>query len=169
MYAGDFNNGNFGSVNMWMIISDSHDNIKTLSKAIEIANRRNIEHLFHCGDIIAPFSAKVLKQFKGELQAVFGNNDGEKYGLKRILGDDLNLSPMAIRVEDYSILMMHEPFDFEDLKGYDYVFYGHTHELVINREKERIIINPGDSSGWVSERPTCVIVEPGKSEEIIEL
>ncbi|MFO7883144.1 MAG: metallophosphoesterase [Kosmotogaceae bacterium] len=154
---------------MWLVISDSHDNIKTLSRAIEIANEREIQHLFHCGDIIAPFSAKIVKGFKGKLHAVFGNNDGEKFGLKKILGDNLSSSPMALRVNNYNILMMHEPFNFRDLKGYDYVFYGHTHELDIRHENETTIINPGDSSGWVSGKPTCVIVEPGKTENIIEL
>jgi hypothetical protein len=154
---------------MWLIISDSHDNIKTLSKAVEMANNKGVDHLFHCGDIIAPFSARILKKFSGKLHVVFGNNDGEKFGLKRILGENLTSTPYALNIDGFSILMMHEPFDFSDLKGYDYVFYGHTHELVIERRKASIIINPGDSSGWVSGNPTCVIVEPGKTENVIEL
>jgi hypothetical protein len=141
---------------MWLIISDSHDNIKTLSKAVEMANNKGVDHLFHCGDIIAPFSARILKKFSGELHVVFGNNDGEKFGLKRILGENLTSTPYALNIDGFSILMMH-------------VFYGHTHELVIERRKASIIINPGDSSGWVSGNPTCVIVEPGKTENVIEL
>lgn len=154
---------------MWLVISDSHDNIDALSNAVEVANNRGVQHLFHCGDIIAPFSAKILKKFNGNLHIVYGNNDGEKFGLKKILGEAITSTPNALKIDGYNILMMHEPFGFNDLKGYDYVFYGHTHELDIEHRKDMIIINPGDSSGWVSGESTCVIVEPGKSENVIKL
>ena len=47
------------------IISDSHDSVRNLKNAIDIANKAGCYQLFHLGDIIAPYTAKILENFKG--------------------------------------------------------------------------------------------------------
>ena len=65
------------------IVSDTHNNIKNVKKAIELFNNSKVEKVIHTGDITQP---KVLTQFK-DLQAplygVFGNNDQERAGLEQ--------------------------------------------------------------------------------------
>ena len=36
------------------IMSDSHDNIWNLRKALEIIKKKNAQMIIHCGDFIAP-------------------------------------------------------------------------------------------------------------------
>ena len=42
------------------IMSDSHDNIWNMRKAVEIVKGRQAGLLIHCGDFIAPFMLKEL-------------------------------------------------------------------------------------------------------------
>ena len=67
---------------MWMIMSDSHDNVPKVSRAIDLAIERGVSVVFHCGDLVSPFTARELLRYKGTLHVVFGNNDGERIGLK---------------------------------------------------------------------------------------
>jgi putative phosphoesterase len=62
------------------IMSDSHDNLKMVDMAVKIFLERGVQHVFHAGDIIAPFVVDSLKKLgRGvPVTAVFGNNDGEK-------------------------------------------------------------------------------------------
>ena len=65
------------------IMSDSHDNINAIKRAVEIFNEEKVEAVFHAGDFIAPFVVPLaLKNLKCDLYGVFGNNDGERIGLK---------------------------------------------------------------------------------------
>ena len=37
------------------VLSDSHDNIWNLDKALQAVRRSGATHLLHCGDFVAPF------------------------------------------------------------------------------------------------------------------
>jgi len=43
------------------IISDTHDNMMTLKKAVDYFNDRNVLHVIHAGDFTSPFTFRVLK------------------------------------------------------------------------------------------------------------
>ncbi|MHA1727581.1 MAG: metallophosphoesterase family protein, partial [Promethearchaeota archaeon] len=74
------------------VISDTHDHWKNIEKFVEkFIYEGDIEAIFHCGDIIAPFMKipfKGLKNADIPLYAVYGNNDGERMGLKTLFGED---------------------------------------------------------------------------------
>jgi len=58
--------------------------------------------------------------------------------------------------------MHHEPEPVEALAQsglYDVVVYGHTHELVVRRAADALVINPGETCGWLTGAPSCVILE----------
>ena len=61
------------------VISDSHDHIDNLRKAIKIIKTENIDYTIHCGDFCAPFIIKELSTLEHEVFGVFGNVDGDKY------------------------------------------------------------------------------------------
>jgi len=44
------------------VMSDSHDNIWKLRKALGIIQSKNCEKIIHCGDFVAPFMFKELVQ-----------------------------------------------------------------------------------------------------------
>ncbi len=68
------------------IMSDTHDNLPAIRKAVEFFNERNVDLVIHAGDYVAPFVARELKKLKAPLKGVFGNNDGERKGLYEALG-----------------------------------------------------------------------------------
>ncbi|OAA30900.1 phosphodiesterase [Kosmotoga arenicorallina S304] len=154
---------------MWMVISDTHDNMENTRKAIELAKSRNVDTIFHCGDIVSPFTAKLFKVFNGKIFVVSGNNDGEKVMLKEILGDTFFTSPTVIIHQEKRIALMHEPFGLERLTDLDYIFYGHTHVIDI-RPGDVFIANPGEACGYLSGKGTCILLnELTNGFEILEL
>jgi putative phosphoesterase len=138
------------------IISDSHDNIINIKKAVNIANKNHCEYLLHLGDIVSPFSAKELGAFKGIVYAIFGNNDGEHQGLISAFnqfGGFINRAPYKIELNGKKIVLMHEPYLLDELitsKAFDYIFYGHLHEIDYRKIKNTVILNPGELGGWLS-------------------
>ncbi len=150
------------------VISDSHDHIQNLKKAVEISNERGAEYLLHLGDIIAPYSAKILADFSGIVHAVFGNNDGEKNGLARVFnqfGGTIENPPYKLSIKDKKMALMHEPYILDDLvasKHYDYIFYGHLHEADLNQINSCYTLNPGELCGW-SHRPSFYLINLGQN------
>ena len=57
------------------IISDTHDNVPNMEKALAWMNKNNIGQIIHCGDLCAPgVLVNVLApQFAGTIHMVFGN------------------------------------------------------------------------------------------------
>jgi len=76
-------------------MSDSHDNLIAINKAISLFNQVDCSLVIHAGDIIAPFAARELRKLKCPVKAVFGNCDGEKEGLIKVFKDlgEINASP----------------------------------------------------------------------------
>jgi putative phosphoesterase len=64
------------------IMSDSHDNLEAIAKAVEFFNQQKVSLVLHAGDIISPFTTKEFKKLQAPLKLVYGNNDGEKKGLE---------------------------------------------------------------------------------------
>ena len=65
------------------ILSDIHDNVWKLAAALKAA--READALICCGDLCSPFVVHQLgRAFSGPIHIVFGNNDGEKAGLRKI-------------------------------------------------------------------------------------
>jgi predicted phosphodiesterase len=67
------------------VLSDTHDRLPTMQAALEEFRQRGITTILHPGDIVAPFAAKVLAAWAGTLYVTYGNNDGERRGLKQVL------------------------------------------------------------------------------------
>jgi putative phosphoesterase len=131
------------------ILSDTHEDIRMIRKAVRLLLERAPALVIHCGDIISP---PVLEQFKGlPMRLVFGNNDGERSGLKKKcqeLGFDEIHDTLTFLHAGRSFFVNHgtNPQTIEEAArsgGYDYVLHGHTH---IKRDElcgRTRIINPG--------------------------
>ncbi len=62
------------------IVSDTHEDVRMITKSVALFKARAPAMVIHCGDIISP---PVLELFRGlPLRLVFGNNDGVRSGLK---------------------------------------------------------------------------------------
>ena len=159
------------------IITDSHDHHANVLKAIQIFNERRVKYVFHAGDIVAPFTAKKFAEVQGaKFIAVFGNNDGERVNLRAtIAGFGGEISDYAFEgtVEGKKIFMTHSQHYIEDAaksQEHDLVIYGHTHKEDIRRVGRTLIMNPGESTDWLTGRAQVVILELDSLEyEIVEI
>ena len=60
------------------IISDTHDDVGNVQRAIEMFNVERVQYVIHAGDYIFPGIVKEFEKLNSKLIGVLGNNDGEK-------------------------------------------------------------------------------------------
>ncbi|MGB5089822.1 MAG: metallophosphoesterase family protein [Nitrososphaeraceae archaeon] len=61
------------------IISDTHDNIENIQKAVKEFNNRQVEIVLHAGDFVSPIAVESFAGIK--LVGILGNNDTDIPGL----------------------------------------------------------------------------------------
>ncbi|MFH1029736.1 MAG: metallophosphoesterase family protein [bacterium] len=67
------------------IISDSHDNLTNIYKALDWMNKNGVSEIIHCGDVCASSAlAEIAKNFKGKIHLVYGNVDGDHEGMEKM-------------------------------------------------------------------------------------
>ena len=157
------------------IIADSHDNLNAIENAVNIFNEKKVNLVIHAGDFIAPFTGRKFKELNAKFVGVFGNNDGEKFGLRekfRQIGE-IHEDPHILRINEKRIIITHHPEIVDAMiksKEYDVVIYGHTHEAKIEKNGSVLAINPGECGGWVTGKKSIAILDLEQMEaEIIEL
>ncbi len=147
------------------VISDTHDNVPKIAAAVKFFNRAAVDAVLHCGDFVAPFALLPFKQLKAPLYLVYGNNDGERQGLKEIAaanGWTLGSAPMDVVLGGKKVSMLHEPYGLEDLRQsgrYDLIVYGHTHKKRASHDEGRLVLNPGEGGGWLTGKALVAVVE----------
>lgn len=159
------------------VMADSHDHLDRLRLAVRQLRERKIDLLLHAGDFVAPFTVPLLHEVGCPIRAVFGNNDGEKVGLKARfsgLGHEVQERPFAYEYQGKRFLLLHEPVALDTLTGcseYDLVVYGHTHEIEVRIPGQgALLLNPGEVCGWLTQKPTCAVVDLGRRQiEILNL
>jgi putative phosphoesterase len=151
------------------VISDTHDRTKAVKAAVSMLRERNINVVFHCGDIETIETVQLFADFQTHF--VLGNWDGDW-----ITGVNCAWAPLAPdgRKRDASRLRsaidtvgarLHEPWGDVEIDGrqvawvhgndrallkeleksscYDYLFYGHTHVAENHRAGRTLVLNPG--------------------------
>jgi hypothetical protein len=139
------------------IMADSHDNIPNIEKAIDIFNDSRISLMIHAGDFIAPFSINSINRLKSSYIGVFGNNDGEKEGLRVVSNHRIKEPPYIIEINNKRIFITH--IFKNNAKDCDIIIFGHTHKPELKKEEGSIIINPGECGGWLTGRATISILD----------
>ncbi len=153
------------------VLSDTHDRLPAIDGALAIFRARGVQAVLHPGDLVAPFAARRLLAWTGPLHVTYGNNDGERKGLRTVL-PMIQDGPLWIDIDGRRVLLHHaeEWCRPEDLARADIVVTGHSHEIVNRVEGGRLRLNPGECCGWVTGRCTVAIVDTrGPSAEIIEV
>jgi len=166
------------------VLSDTHDHMNNILKAVSIINERNADALIHCGDYVAPFVKKwfdgLNESIKKNFYGVFGNNDGEKLFLKQNLGQICefaqNGNELILELGGKRIFASHMPKQqtidaLANSGSFDIILSGHTHYLS-NKKLDNgvLVINPGEVCGYLTGKATFAIIDIEKMEsEIIEL
>ncbi len=147
------------------VMSDSHDNIWNLRKALDVVEKEKVEMIIHCGDFIAPFMLKELDQAGVPVHGVFGNNDGDRYLLTRFSLTTLNnitlYDPVGqVGIDGFTIAFTHHGMVGEGLASqgiFHMVCYGHSHEYSYRKEKKTALLNPGEIMGKDGEPGFCLV------------
>lgn len=143
------------------VISDSHDRLDYLRKAISILKNKNISTLIHLGDYVSPFTIPLLDI--DNVIGIFGNNDGDKLLLQKKANENgikLQRGPAFIKLDGRKIAFMHEPYEIEAFRKsslYDLILFGHTHEKEI--KKNPLTLNPGELCGWLTGEGSFAIID----------
>jgi uncharacterized protein len=157
------------------IISDSHDNLTAVRKAIRVFTDAGCGLVVHAGDFVAPFTATELRSLACPVKAVYGNCDGEKKGLAAAFAGlgEICAAPLIFDHFGLKILVSHLSAPVPGFirgKKCDVLIYGHTHKPEIRTENGILIINPGEAGGWVHGKSTVALLDPiALSAEIIGL
>lgn len=144
------------------VLSDSHDHLPLLRKALEVLQKEGAELILHAGDYVAPFSVAVLAELSIPWWGVLGNNDGEILGIFQKSEGRIKAPFLELEERGYRIFVSHfyQPAKLALASGhYDLVVYGHTHEAIIKEEGRTILVNPGEVCGLLSGRPTVALCD----------
>lgn len=167
------------------IMSDSHDNIPNLEKALKYINEQGIKVIIHCGDLCAPviLTKVMMPNFSGQIHLVHGNvgdpdlleEVAKKYqpshetlrppGLVKVHGDR-----GEVEIEGKKIAFCHLPEEARQLAQtgeFDIVFYGHTHRPWLTEAQTNTDLTQTDTEKTVRlsqpiTRPkSAILVNPG--------
>ena len=153
------------------LMADSHDHLPRMRQAIEVFNRRRTDFVIHAGDFVAPFALAPLEELRCDWRGVYGNNDGERTGLDRRSKGRIVAGPLRLELEGRRLTVIHilEELDLPREEG-DVVIFGHTHQAEVRREGNLLLVNPGETYGWLNGRATAALLDlPTLQVELIEL
>lgn len=137
------------------LLSDSHDQLAKLERALAQANAAGAVALLHCGDLCAPFMLNLMgERFAGPIHVVFGNNDGDGRLLQSIAARHPHVTLHGIYAElelaGRHIAMIHYPEPARRVaqsQQLDLVCYGHDHTLHRAQVGRTWLLNPGEILG----------------------
>jgi hypothetical protein len=159
------------------IMSDTHDRLDAIDKAIDLFNREKVEHVLHAGDLVSPFVAPKFAKLKAKLHIVWGNNEGDKEFIRVKFGE-IGITPLGnfatLELDSKKIALLHGKHEevvnsLVKCGSYDVVVRGHNHRAEIV-EGKTLLINPGEVCGYLTGRQTVVILNlTGLKAEILRL
>jgi uncharacterized protein len=137
------------------LISDTHDNIENIRKAIREFNDKNVDLVLHAGDFSSPIAVESFAGVK--LVGVLGNNDIDITGLTlafkkingELVGETLETTYDGLRFALYHGTNYIRRESLIESKKFDVVIYGHTHRKIIKNYGKTLVINPGAAKGWI--------------------
>ncbi len=155
------------------VISDTHDNLPMIEKAVKKLNGENVSLVLHAGDYVSPFVIPKFNALNAKLIGVFGNNDGDHEFLKKRFAECPNCEIRGrfteINAEGFKIALLHgdetELLDaLINCGGFDAVVHGHSHANVSRKNGKTLIVNPGEVCGYLTGNCTLALLDTEKRE-----
>jgi putative phosphoesterase len=147
------------------LMSDSHDRVPAIAEFVKQFQAAGIGMILHAGDFCAPFSLDPFEAANVSVAGVFGKNDADPPGLRgraqTAIGLELFESPHSFEIGGRRILLVHDLADIPErsIESHEIVVHGHLHRQEMKTRGETLIVNPGESCGWVYGTPTAAILD----------
>ena len=147
------------------VMSDSHDQIWNMEKALNLVKDLDAEMIIHCGDFVAPFTLKMLAETGLPVHGVFGNNDGDQYLLTKIASAPDSLITLHglmgfVTAHGKTIAFTHYRQVAKGLAlsgGCHLACYGHSHVHKVEAAGETPMLNPGEIMGKEGNPGFCLV------------
>ena len=135
------------------LISDTHDNIQNIQKAVRKFNDKHVDVVIHAGDFVNPIAVESLAGVK--LVGVLGNNDTDIAGLTstfnkihgELKGEIFETVYDGMKLAVYHGTNLAKKEQLIKSGKYDVFIYGHTHKIIDILELQEFI-NPGTAKGF---------------------
>ncbi len=149
------------------VMADTHDRLPLLDRAVTRLNESEVSLVLHAGDFISPFVVSHFKPLEARLIGVFGNNDAELELLRRRFSEidaqvegrfkELEVAGLRIAIlhgDDQELLT-----SLINTGGFDVIVHGHTHKAESYKRGRTLIVNPGETCGYLTGEPTIAILD----------
>ncbi len=157
------------------LFADCHDHLDNVRRAVAEFNRRECQVVLFAGDLVSTFAVPPLRKLQCPFVGCFGDNEGNRVGLlagMKIIGR-LEVAPVRYQSPDgRRFVIVHMLSQARGLDGpFDVLVYGHTHKPSVKRDDAgRLLVNPGETSGWTFGRPTIAMLDSETMQvEVIDL
>jgi len=161
------------------LISDTHDNLPMVDRAVRRLNEEGVDLVLHAGDYVAGFVVPRFADLRAKLIGVFGNNDGDHELLKKRFSENKRLELRGnfaeVTADGLKIALLHGG-DGELLKAlidhecFDVVVHGHSHAPEVRWKGKTLVINPGEVCGYLTGKSTLGLLDTAKREaRIVEV
>ncbi len=161
------------------ILSDTHDHLPLIARAVKTLNEEGVELVLHAGDYVSPFVIPRLRELKAPIVGIFGNNDGDRELIRKraseMEGFEIRGDFALLEVQGARIALLHgSDRELTEVlrrhNGLQVLVHGHTHRASIERGEGPLVVNPGEACGHLTGTPTIAILETeGLQADIIEL
>ena len=147
------------------VVSDTHNNIKNIERAISLFNDRKVSLVIHTGDIANSKSLEKFSALNCDLIGVYGNNDRAELGLKEVIAKnsfEFEEPPLLLVKNKKKIAVFHEPNCIHDFllgNEVDIVLHGHTHRYRKEIINNTLVFNPGESAGMIEGKNAIGLVD----------
>ncbi len=159
------------------LMSDTHDRLDGVQRAIDFFNKVRVQHVLHAGDLNSPFVVPKFANMKAKLYYVWGNNEGDRESVT-LKFSKLGLKPLgnfaSLELGGRKIALLHGTHE-EIVQAllrsgsFDVVVRGHSHRAEILRGRT-LCINPGEVCGYLTGRKTVALLDLKELQaEIYEL
>lgn len=157
------------------LISDTHDHVDHIKKAVSVFKERKVDLVLHSGDYCSPFTIPLFEELN--MKGIFGNNDGDKFLLiskfqsigAEIAGDFLALEADGLKIALYHGTYPDITASLCESGRYDVVISGHTHEMVEQKVGNTLWINPGSANGFDGKATIAFLYTESQETEFTEL
>ena len=150
------------------VVSDTHNNLRNVTRIVELLNAARVERVVHTGDITQARTLEVLARLHAPLVGVYGNND-EREEIAPVAAQfamQLVEGHLSFEAAGRRVGVIHDPFHIDDalVAAHDLVLHGHTHRLVLARRGSALLFNPGECAGMLDGHNAVGVVDLAKLE-----